>query len=160
METLILIYDYCKNRQKISRPVGSSLCLRNPQISDYPALSTFVKQAFSEMEEHYSDTQRADFVKEIMTGSHFLEDCSWVASVRGTEEVVGLVLVNRCNGFLPYIASISVASGWRRRGVGSMLLSKVLDSAYKYTTEGKYVLADVHQSNSASVKLFSNFGFI
>lgn len=76
-----------------------------------------------------------------------------VAVVEG--RTAGLLLLDRSGESL-HVVEIVVAGPWRRRGLGSALLARVIDEA---GTAGRPATASIFPGNTASLALFETAGF-
>ena len=73
------------------------------------------------------------------------------------EQVVGYVCVRTILD-LTHLLNISVLPGFRRLGIGSMLINSVLQALRQLRPDDKITL-EVRESNTAAIMLYRKFGF-
>lgn len=122
-----------------------SVTIRRAIASDY---SQIVKVELSSFERPYSPEL-------LLLLLHLHHDMFYVAMVG--EEVVGYVVgAKRCDG-CGHVISIAVKPEWRRRGIGTRLMTALL-STFKKKRLKKAIL-EVAVSNEGAIAFYRHLGF-
>ena len=80
----------------------------------------------------------------------------WVARAEGATEAVGFALVWRAADER-HVLDLAVDPGWRRRGIGRLLLDAILEEGR--AARARLVLLEARASNGAAVALYRSAGF-
>jgi putative acetyltransferase len=124
--------------------------------ADQPAIRALFEEGLTEGQVPINDTG-AD-IDNLIEG-YFNDSGSsafWVASWRG--EVVAMIGVQRVEPNCAEMRRLRVKSGYRRRGLGSMMLSHALN----FCRENGYlkVVLDVRIEREPAIRMFEKSGFI
>jgi ribosomal protein S18 acetylase RimI-like enzyme len=87
----------------------------------------------------------------------FQPNFSWVLRERRTGALAGIVLASRIGAEVAHVTQLCVASQWRGRGLGSLLLNQCANSLA--SAGFKAITLTVTEANEIAVKLYKRFGF-
>ncbi|HKZ71236.1 MAG TPA: ribosomal protein S18-alanine N-acetyltransferase [Anaerolineales bacterium] len=123
------------------------IVIRPMALADIPAVMEIDRQSFT------LPWSENSFRKEVTQN----EQAHFFVAVEGDQRVIGFAgywyIVDEC-----HISTIAVHPGWRRRGIGEMLLVVAL----KHAVSLGAVMAtlEVRDSNKAAIHLYYKYGFV
>jgi RimJ/RimL family protein N-acetyltransferase len=140
--------------------------IRYPKASDWKKLWTFINQLSQEKTyityqgETISQTQEKKYLKGILQQIAAKQAIQLVVEING--QIVGSANFNlkpRSENHLGVIG-ISILDGFRGKGIGSTLLSKLLLEAKLKLPTAKIALLQVMSNNETAQQLYAKMGFI
>ena len=87
----------------------------------------------------------------------FEADSSWVLRDTRTDTLAGMLLCSRVASDVGHITQICVASGYRRRGLGRMLMERCLE--HMAPAGMSAITLTVTEANQQAVRLYESLGF-
>ncbi|MHA1615764.1 MAG: ribosomal protein S18-alanine N-acetyltransferase [Candidatus Njordarchaeales archaeon] len=129
-----------------SHPVKpSEITIRKASIEDVEEIFEIEKLSFKRPYPKY-------YLQWLIEG---LADIFLVAEVNG--KIIGYIAGRVEYGNLGHIVTIAVHPNWRRKGLGTMLMRKILNYFRKNSCKKAYL--EVRVSNEPAIKLYQRLGF-
>jgi len=100
----------------------------------------------------FKDPYPSFYMRALLEG---LADIFLVAEIE--DKIIGYVIARVEFGYVGHIISIAVDPEWRRRGVGTLLMIKVMERLKRYGCESVYL--EVRTSNEPAIRMYEKLGF-
>jgi len=131
--------------------------IRRYQSSDFDNLAEFYRDFFNEMRERQGlDKLKLSHEEAVETAKDSLRDNSWVFVAENKGKLIGSARLQLWDGAY-FVGEVHVAQNWRRKGVGSKLLSSCEDLVHKKGETSIYLT--VEPKHHKSLKFLIHNGY-